>query len=174
MESAQDLIALLKKDHADVKKLFKQFEKSESAKEKDALAIRICEMLAVHSACEEEFLYPACRHAFDDADQEFVNEATVEHATAKDLIGQIEAMNAGDEMFAATVKVLGEYINHHVEEEEGEIFPRLRSTDLDLNELGQQIAERKEQLMDLRERTSREPVRAVRSAARGARFQTGH
>src|SRR4029434_7007351 len=127
MESSQDVIALLKKDHADVKRLFKQFEKSESAKEKNALATRICEMLTVHSTCEDEFLYPAARHVFDDVDQELVNEATVEHATARDLIGQIEAMTAGDEMFDATVKVLGEYINHHVEEEEGEIFPRLRS-----------------------------------------------
>jgi hemerythrin superfamily protein len=174
MQPAPDVIALLKKDHADVKKLFKQFEKSESAKEKNALAIQICEMLTVHSICEEEFLYPAARNEFDDMDQDLVNEAAVEHRTAKDLIGQIEVMNADDEMFDATVKVLGEYINHHVEEEEGDIFPRLRSTDLDLKELGQQIAERKEQLIELRERMSRGPVHAGRSGTRRAKIQTGY
>jgi hemerythrin-like domain-containing protein len=159
MESAQDVIALLKKDHADVKRLFKQFERSESAKEKNALAARICEMLTVHSTCEDEFLYPAARHEFDDVDRELVNEASVGHATAKDLIGQLEMMSAGDERFAATMQVLGEYVNHHVEEEEGEIFPRLRTSDLDLKELGQQFTERKEQLTHLYERQVRGPVR---------------
>jgi len=173
MQSPQDVIALLKKDHADVKRLFKQFEKSESAKEKNALAARICEMLTVHSSCEETFLYPAARHVFDDEDNELVNEATVEHATARDLIGQIEEMSAGDEMFDATVKVLGEYINHHVEEEEFEIFPRLRASNLDLIELGEQIAERKEHLSAMRARMSRGQVRAGTLASGRVKRQIG-
>ncbi len=174
---AQDVIALLKKDHADVKKLFKQFEKSESAKEKNVLATQICEMLTVHARCEEELVYPAARDVLDDEDEELVNEATVEHNTAKDLIGQIEAMNASDEMFDSTVKVLGEYINHHVEEEEGEMFPRLKISDLDLKELGMQVAERKVQLMrgsKSDEDASRGPVRVDNSGSRRAKAQVRH
>src|SRR5262247_34580 len=107
----QDVIALLKADHAEVKKLFKQFEKTDNAKEKDAIAQQICEALTMHSMCEEELVYPAAREVFDEEDQDIVAEATVEHATATDLISQIEAMDSGDDMFAPTVKVLSEYIN---------------------------------------------------------------
>ena len=176
-KTVQDVITLLKKDHADVKKLFKRFEKSESTKEKNALATEICGMLRVHARVEEEIVYPAARDVFDDEDEELVNEAAVEHGTAKDLIGQIEAMNASDEMFDATVKVLGEYINHHVEEEETEMFPRLKISDLDLKELGMHVARRKEQLMRSEksdEETSRSPVRIDKIPSQRAKVSAHH
>ena len=144
---SQDVITLLKKDHQEVKKLFKQFEQSEKSNEKNKLATEICHMLTVHATCEEELVYPAARDAFDEEDQKLVSEAAIEHATAKDLIAKIEAMTSSDDDFEPTVKVLSEYINHHVEEEEGEMFPRMKESDLDLGDLGRRVAERKDELM---------------------------
>jgi hemerythrin superfamily protein len=145
---SSDVIALLKKDHQDVKKLFKQFEQSDNASEKNTLAGEICNMLTVHATCEEELVYPAAREVFDEDDQKLVSEAAIEHATAKDLIAKIEGMTTRDEDFEPTVKVLSEYINHHVAEEEGEMFPRLKESDLDLDDLGERVSERKNELME--------------------------
>ena len=140
------MIALLKKDHADVKKLFKQFETTKASKDKNSLAHEICKMLTIHATCEEELVYPVAHEAFEGDDVELVNEALIEHATAKNLIAQIESMDTTDEMFESTVKVLSEYINHHVEEEEGEMFPKLKKCGVDLAELGKAVASRKEDL----------------------------
>jgi len=145
-ERKLDVTALLKDDHSEVKALFKEFHRSHSDQEKGVLAQEICEMLTVHSTCEEELVYPAARDALNEDDQELVNEAAIEHATAKDLIGQVEAMAPGDQMFDATVKVLGDYVAHHIKEEEGELFPKIRKTDLDLDDLGRIVLRRKEQL----------------------------
>lgn len=106
-------------------------------------------MLTVHAQIEEEILYPAAKEALEDEeDQDLVNEAAVEHASAKELIAKIEAMTPEDEEFKATVKVLSEYIKHHVKEEETEMFPRLKETDLDLKAIGTQLYERKMELME--------------------------
>jgi hemerythrin superfamily protein len=144
-----DVITLLKKDHAEVKALFKQFADSEAENEQHRLADRICKMLAIHATCEEELLYPAAHDALADAeeDEELVHEAEVEHATAKQLIAEIESMSAADEKFGATVKVLCEYINHHVKEEEGELFPKLKKSELDLQQIGSEFLTRKAELM---------------------------
>ena len=164
MESkSPDVIALLKKDHQDVKKLFKQFERSDNASEKNTLANEICNMLTVHATCEEELVYPAAREVFDEEDQKLVSEAAIEHATAKDLIAKIEAMTARNKDFEPTVKVLSEYINHHVEEEEGEMFPRLKKSDLDLDDLGQRVSERKNALMQSEAKGKRRRSAAARA-----------
>ena len=144
-----DAIALLTEDHKEVKKLFKAFEKladSDDVERKQELAEQICLALSVHAEIEEEIFYPATRAGIDDDD--LLNEAEVEHASAKDLIAQIQAMSASDEMFDAKVTVLGEYIDHHVEEEEGEMFPKAKKAKLDLAELGEQMAARKAELME--------------------------
>lgn len=140
-----DAIKLLKDDHREVKAYFKDYESLEDDAEKQALADKICLALTVHAQIEEEIFYPAAREAIDDDD--LLDEAEVEHASAKQLIAEIQAMRAGDRLFDAKVKVLGEYIEHHVEEEESEMFPESRESELDLKALGTQLAARKEELM---------------------------
>ncbi len=147
-DAPRDAIALLKQDHRTVEALFDEFEDAEE-QEQSQLAERICNMLTVHAQIEEEILYPAAKEAFEDEEEEdLVNEAAVEHQSAKDLIAKIEGMTPDDEQFKATVKVLGEYIKHHVKEEEGELFPALKKTEVDLKEMGSQLAERKFALME--------------------------
>jgi hemerythrin superfamily protein len=143
-----DAIKLLTEDHNKVKKLFKEFKKLAKKNDeegKEELATQICKELTVHAQLEEEIFYPAVRAAIDDDD--LMNEAMVEHGSAKDLIAQIQSMRASDPMYDAVVTVLSEYINHHVEEEQNEMFPKAQKSDMDLEELGVEIAERKKALM---------------------------
>ena len=145
-----DATLLLTRDHAEVDKLFKQYRKLAAAEadgeERQALAEQICAMLTVHATIEEEIFYPAAREA--DVESDLLDEAEVEHASVKDLIAQIRGMDPDDELYDAKVTVLGEYINHHVQEEEGEMFPKCRGAEMDLADLAQQLAERKEELME--------------------------
>lgn len=144
-----EAIAQLTADHARVKKMFKQYDKLAKAdagdKEKQQLAQMICTELTAHATAEEEIFYPAARNALSEPD--LTDEADVEHASAKDLIAQIESSAPSDNHYDAKVKVLGEYINHHVEEEEGEMFPKVRRAKVDTVALGEQIAARKAQIM---------------------------
>ena len=146
--SKTDAIALLKKDHADVKALFAEYKKlcesDADGSAKQAVAMDICTQLTAHATAEEEIFYPAARAEQTD---DLLDEAEVEHASAKDLIAQIEAMQPDDDLYDAKVTVLGEYIDHHVKEEEGELFPKARSLGLDLQALGAQLQARKEELL---------------------------
>jgi hypothetical protein len=143
-----DAIELLTEDHEAVKKLFRRFGKlhkaGASAEEREALAAEICAMLTVHAQIEEEIFYPAVREALPDTD--LVDEADVEHASAKDLIAQIESMSGDDELYDAKVTVLGEFIDHHVEEEQEQMFKKVRRK-LDLREIGAALHARKQELM---------------------------
>jgi hemerythrin superfamily protein len=143
----KDAIALLKQDHANVKALFKEFEElgDRAFASKKRLADKICLELTKHATAEEEIFYPAVRAASKEA-EDLVDEATVEHSSAKDLIAQIGEMDPHDELFDAKVKVLGEYINHHVKEEEGEMFPLAKKADLDLQAMGREIEARKDEI----------------------------
>jgi len=145
----QDAIRLLTADHQEVKALFKQYEQlvddDAEGEERQLLAERICDLLTVHATIEEEIFYPAARASLDDED--LLDEAEVEHASAKDLIAQIKATSPEDELYDAKVTVLGEYIDHHVEEEEGEMFPKCKKSEMDLGELGAQLQARKAELM---------------------------
>lgn len=140
-----DAIALLENDHAEVKTQFDEYEELESKSEKQALADKICMALKIHAQIEEEIFYPAARKATKDTD--LLDEATVEHASAKILIAEIEAMEPDEPLYDAKVKVLGEQIKHHVKEEEGELFPEIRKTDLDLKKLGARLSKRKVELL---------------------------
>ena len=142
-----DAIALLTDDHENVKAMFEQYEGlgDRAMASKKKLATQICTELTKHATAEEEIFYPAVRAAGKDK-EDLVDEATVEHASAKDLIAQIMEMDASEELFDAKVKVLGEMIEHHVKEEEEEMFPKARAAGLDLEMLGQQIAERKAEI----------------------------
>jgi hemerythrin superfamily protein len=144
-----DVTVLLMRDHTEVHKLFKQYEKlaeaEASASDRQALAEEICMKLSAHATAEEEIFYPAAREAGIESD--LLDEAEVEHASAKDLIAQIRGMSPDDDLYDAKVKVLGEYIDHHVQEEEEEMFPKCRHSKMDLAELSRQVAERKTELL---------------------------
>jgi len=148
----KDACDLLDADHRTVKKMFKEYEELTSARgrtvaqKKMDLARQICHELSVHAQVEEEIFYPALRSALKDTDA--LAEAAVEHQSAKELIAQIEGMGEADEMFDAKVKVLGEYVDHHVKEERNEIFPKARSSrKVDLVSMRDEIMTRKEELM---------------------------
>jgi len=146
----QDAIAILKHDHDEVKSMFAQYEQlgDRAFASKQKLAEKICIELTKHALAEEEIFYPAVRADVNDAD-DLVDEATVEHASAKDLISQIHAMDPHDELYDAKVKVLGEYIDHHVKEEESDMFPRARKAGIDLLLLGEQIQTRKSEIKEI-------------------------
>ncbi len=150
--SEKDACDLLDADHRAVKKMFKEYEELTGSKARSAaqkkmdLARQICHELTVHAQIEEEIFYPALREVLKETDM--LAEAEVEHQSAKDLIAQIESMPEADEMFDAKVKVLGEYIDHHVKEEKNEIFPKARSArKLDLIAMREELQARKEELM---------------------------
>jgi len=139
-----DAVALLKADHRAVEKLFGQFEKAKDKDRKKALADRICLELRIHMQIEEEIFYPTSREFLKDED--IVDEAVVEHAAAKDLMGEIEGMDPTEDLYDAKMTVLQEQIEHHVEEEETEYFPKVKKTDMDIKAVGAQLKARKEEL----------------------------
>ncbi|MBC7793701.1 MAG: hemerythrin domain-containing protein [Clostridia bacterium] len=145
-----DAIELLKADHRNVERLFTEYEKlvedEASYNEKEGLATTICAELTIHTQVEEEIFYPAARDILDEED--LVDEAVVEHATAKDLIAQLSEMSPDDDLYDAKIKVLSELVEHHVEEEEDEMFPKLKKAKLDTAALGPQMAERKRELVE--------------------------
>jgi hemerythrin superfamily protein len=143
---ALDAVALLKQDHRTVEDLFAKFEKASGEGRKEQLAMKICLELSVHAKIEEEIFYPACE---GKVDEDLLKESYVEHDGAKLLIAQILAGEPSDEFYDAKVTVLQEQIEHHVEEEEKRLeglFSQARKAGLDMDELGQQLADRKQQL----------------------------
>jgi len=143
-------LELLMSDHRKVEDLFEQFEQEKDSDEgtRREIAQQICAELTIHAQVEEELFYPWLREQLEDDDMEMVEEAQVEHNTAKDLIAQIEGATDIDEVYNAKVKVLSEYIKHHVQEEENEIFPEVRDEHEELDELGQEMASRKGELQE--------------------------
>jgi hemerythrin superfamily protein len=142
----QDAIALLKADHREVDELMERFEKARGDR-KEGIARQICLALTVHAQIEEELLYPRAREALGDEASDLVDEADVEHTTIKRLVVEVESSSPADALYEAKVKVIGEYVKHHVREEEKELFPMLRGSGIDLKALGEQLAERKAMLM---------------------------
>jgi hemerythrin-like domain-containing protein len=145
---AADALELLKADHDKVKSLFREFESlkgnDDEDERKSELVDEICYELTVHAMLEEEIFYPVVRSAIDDDDM--MDEADVEHAGARELISQLEVMYPGDDHFDATVTVLGEEIAHHIDKEESDMFEAARSAGIDLDDLGEQLSARKEEL----------------------------
>ena len=146
--TAKDAIALLKADHGAVSELFADYEKSNSRSKKKALVAEICTELSVHAQIEEEIFYPAVKAALKD--KLLVPEATVEHRGIKDLIAQLEGVEPEGAIYDAKVKVLSEYVEHHVKEEQNEMFPKAKGTSLDMVELGTRMAVRKADLLAAR------------------------
>ena len=143
----KDAIALLKADHEAVSQQLAEYEKTRSIPKKKTLVAEICTALSVHAQIEEEIFYPAVKAALKD--KLLVPEATVEHAGVKDLIAQLEGVEPGGEMYDAKVTVLSEYVKHHVKEEQTEMFPKAKTSSLNMVELGARMAARKAELMAL-------------------------
>ena len=162
-----DATHLLTEDHRKVEGLFEQFEKASGDGRKERIARQICTELKVHSMIEEEIFYPALRGKISDDD---LDEAYVEHDGAKVLINEIEAGGPDEDFYDAKVKVLQEQIEHHVEEEEksrGNIFQQARATDVDLEALGEQMAARKAELMQLAETDGLPPAEPATMTTEG-------
>ncbi|HYC98285.1 hemerythrin domain-containing protein [Brevundimonas sp.] len=143
-----DAIAMLKADHRKVEEIFEQFEKATSKSRKQALAEQACLELKVHTVIEEEIFYPACRGQIEE---DLLNEAYVEHDSAKQLINEIEAGGPEEDFYDAKVKVLSEMIEHHVEEEEKRsegMFSQARAAGLDMDLLADQMRARKATAME--------------------------
>ena len=142
---AKDAIALLKADHEAVNHLFAEYGKTRSVANKKSLVAEICTALTVHAQIEEEIFYPAVKAALKD--KLLVPEAIVEQASVKDMIAQLEGVEPDGEMYDAKVKVLSEYVKHHVKEEQTEMFPKAKATSLNMADLGARMAARKEELL---------------------------
>lgn len=167
------IIDMLKADHKKVKKAFKDFEKldpQQDAERCEALVERTLNEIEVHAQLEEQIFYPAARGAIKEV--ELLDEAEVEHMTAKVLIEQLRTMNAETEKFAATFKVLGEYVNHHVKEEEGEMFKQLTRPGVDWDSTLEELQAQRTQLMEERG-MGVEEAEAMEKPARGTTRMAG-
>jgi len=147
-DATLDALSLLREDHQEAMALFEGFDRAASASQDDRrheLAQRICELLTAHAQIEEEIFYPAVRAAITEHD--LLDDAEVEHATMKELVEQIRAMDVGEALFDAKVRVLAEYVRHHVGIEEDELFGLVELTDMDLDRLGEELAARRRELL---------------------------
>ena len=144
-KTPQDAIALLKADHQKVSGLFEQYESARATTRKKSLAAQICTELSVHAQIEDEIFYPKVKAALKD--HELIPEAIVEHDSLKKLIAEIRGKEPDGEMYDAKVKVLSEYVKHHVKEEQTEMFPKAKKTKLDMKAIGAELLARKTQLL---------------------------
>jgi hemerythrin superfamily protein len=149
--SRPDVLKMLAEDHKKVTRMFEQFQKMKEEEDPDTEAKQMlvevcCAELTVHAQLEEELFYPALRDAIDDMD--LLDEAEVEHASAKQLITELAAMQPDDDLYDAKFTVLGEYVKHHIEEEEKEIFPKAKKAKLDLAAMAAEATERKMQIRE--------------------------
>ena len=144
-----DAIDLLQADHDEVRQMFDDYETllddEAPEAEREELAWQICAMLNVHSTIEEELLYPAAREVLEGS--RLIDVASIEHSVARALIAEIEEMSASDALFDARVTVLGEYMRHHIEEEEEELLPQMVQAGVDMQALGAQLAGRKQEML---------------------------
>ena len=142
-QASGDALALLKNDHRQVENLFQDYETANA--EQNAVALKICLELEVHAQIEEEIFYPAVRNVITNPN--LISEAIAEHASVKQLIAQIEKALNQPERLSSILTELREQVMHHVQEEENELFPEVEVSDLNLQDLGQRLAERKITLM---------------------------
>ncbi|HET7135136.1 MAG TPA: hemerythrin domain-containing protein [Casimicrobiaceae bacterium] len=174
-ERGMNALELLKHDHDEVDEMFKQFEEIKDNgddAEKERLVAQICDALTIHAQIEETIFYPAARRALQEKGQDLLDEAAVEHQTLKDIIGRLEMAPTSDPLYDAGVKVLSEYVKHHVKEEENELFPKVRQVNLDLRAIGQQLAQRKQELESQEGRSSSQEDRGMqRGQGRASRSE---
>ena len=145
---APNAITMLKQDHEAVAELVDKYERGKnrlSSQRMQKMAREICRMLTIHATLEEELFYPTAREQVRGL-EDMLDEAEIEHATVKELIGTVENSTPDDELYDARIKVIGEYVKHHVKEEQNEIFPKVRKSKLDLEDLGEQMQARRQEL----------------------------
>ncbi|UXI66495.1 hemerythrin domain-containing protein [Tahibacter amnicola] len=145
-KSETHAVNLLKRDHRLVEDLFRQWEEAPNNGAAAKLVSQICQALVIHAEVEETVFYPRVLNALDKEDAELIREAAVEHGTLKGLISLLNGASPNEPMFCAQVSVLQEYVKHHVQEEEHELFPAAERTDLDLEALGVEMSALKRQL----------------------------
>jgi Hemerythrin HHE cation binding domain len=144
--TAPNAFDVLEQDHREVEGWFDEYDELQDDDDgKAELAEKICLALKVHAQIEEEIFYPQARAASNDND--LIDDALVEHATVKNLIAEVESMEVGEDLYDAKIRVLGEMVKQHIKEEEEELFPEIGSTDIDIDELGKELAQRKDELM---------------------------
>jgi hemerythrin-like domain-containing protein len=144
----REIIDMLKDDHKRVLKAFREFEKMDPHADPErcqSLVSQTCSELEVHTSLEEKCFYPAARQGMRE--EGLIDEAEVEHGAAKRLLEELKRMGPDDEKFSATFKVLGEYVKHHVQEEEHEIFPQLSRAKLDWQHLQEDMTQQRQELM---------------------------
>jgi hemerythrin superfamily protein len=148
---------LLRKDHRKVNQLFGRFKKAETGEEKAPIVEEALHELEVHTQIEEEVYYPAVRAGMDDDDEDLMDEAEEEHHVVDVLAEEIKRLDPDDDEYSAKFTVLSENVEHHIEEEEGEMFPKAMEVlgRSKLEELGRRMAERKQELMPEIERQAR-------------------
>lgn len=142
-KSGTDAITLLKQDHETVRLMFEEFEKADEDR-KFVLAAEICQALTVHATIEEEIFYPQVREAL--AAEDLMLEAEIEHDTVRNLIERVQEGEIDETQLSAMIKVMNDYVNHHVNEEQRRMFPRVKRSELDLEALGQELLARKTEL----------------------------
>lgn len=165
----KDAIQVLEEDHVKVEKAFEQFEKlgDEDSEQKQQIVNTVLSDLKVHTVIEEELFYPRLLEALSDDDEieDLLDEAEVEHTSAKELIAQIEAMDPEERLYDAKFTVLCEYVKHHVKEERNDIFPKAKKSDLDLDAIGEELEARKMELKAMLEEEESEARSGKRSAS---------
>ncbi len=164
-----NVIELLKKDHRNVSELFAAFETAKDNEEEGSrqeIALEICLELTAHAKVEEELFYPAvdAKASDDEETQEKVKEADEEHRLVKALVGEIQDMDENDDNFDAKVKVLKDVVEHHVEEEEGELMPKAKKL-LTPSELEEMATEAEALKAKLKAKTGKETARGKKSAS---------
>jgi hemerythrin superfamily protein len=159
LSSKPNAIDLLKQDHRKVEALFDEYEEAKDKRVKLRIAQTICKELELHAKLEEQIFYPTSKAQAKDA-RDDVNEGIVEHKGIKMLVKQISAMTTGDELFDSSVTVLKEYVKHHVKEEESEMFPKIESSRVDLEALGERLQKAKQRMASAKAQT-----RAVRASS---------
>jgi hemerythrin superfamily protein len=157
-----NVVHMLHADHDKVRDLFFEFSQTDVAKEKDELVKIIIKELYVHAKVEEEIVYPAIRKEVDDS-EDMMDEADTEHHMVKLLLSELSTMKPSDDHYDSKVTVLCELVSHHVAEEEKEMFDEMNEADMDLDELGARVAERKEELMAAPMPSIKNPVTSSRT-----------
>jgi uncharacterized membrane protein YgcG len=171
----KDAIQVLEEDHVKVEKAFEQFEKlgEEDSEQKQQIVSTVLSDLKVHTVIEEELFYPRLLEATrgDEDVEDLLDEAEVEHTSAKEMIAQIEAMDPGERLYDAKFTVLCEYVKHHVKEERNEMFPKAKKSDLDLEAIGEELENRKMELKQMR--ADEEAGMSARKSSGGRRASGG-
>ena len=171
----KDAIQVLEEDHVKVERAFDQFEKlgEEDTEQKQQIVSMVLNDLKVHTVIEEELFYPRLLEARSDDDEieDLLDEAEVEHTSAKEMIAQIEAMDPEERLYDAKFTVLCEYVKHHVKEERNEIFPKAKKSDLDLDAIGEELEARKMELKQML--ADEEAGMSSRKSSSGRRASSG-